>query len=68
MMFTDEVRQAVRDSGLTHYRIRKDTGLDRGQFSRFMAGKAFLWSANLNKLAAYLDMHVVRGQRKRKGK
>ena len=61
MSFADEVRQAVRDSGVSQYRIRIDTGLDRAALSRFMASKRFLQAASLNKLAAYLDLHVVRG-------
>ena len=36
--FSDEIRQAVDDGGITRYRIWKDTGLSESMLSRFMSG------------------------------
>lgn len=35
----DLIRQAVKDQGITGYRLGKLTGLDEGTISRFLAGK-----------------------------
>ena len=35
----DMLRDAVRDSGLTHYRIGKDAGIGADQVTRFVQGR-----------------------------
>lgn len=58
--FADQIRQAVQESGLTPYRICKDTGIDQGQMSRFLAGKMWLGEETMNRLAEYLGLEVAR--------
>lgn len=62
--FADQIRQAVRESGLTPYRICKDTEIDQAMMSRFLAGKMWLGEATLNRLAAYLGLEVAKRKEK----
>ena len=55
----DQIRRAVDACGLSHYRIGKETGIDKGAFSRFMAGKVGLTLANLDAVADLLRLDVV---------
>jgi hypothetical protein len=64
IQFADQIRQAVRESGSTPYRICQDAEIDQAMMSRFLAGKMWLGEATMNRLAAYLGLEVV----KRKGK
>lgn len=56
---TDQIRQAVKDSGKTAYRICQDLNLDKGHFRRFMAGTGSFLNETLDRLAAYLGLSVV---------
>lgn len=56
---SDQIRQAVSASGLSHYGICKVLGIDKGLMSRFMAGKAGLSVANLDALAELLRLKIV---------
>ncbi len=56
--FSDEVRRAIDASGLSRYRICKEIGLPEASMSRFMAGKTGLETATLDRLAAFLNLHV----------
>jgi len=62
--FSDQIRQAVDDSGITRYRIWKDTGLSESMLSRFMSGDRGLSMTALDALAKYLDLHVSKGNPK----
>ncbi len=66
--FSDQIRQAVEDSGITRYRIWKDTGISEPLLSLFMSGDRGLSMKTLDKLADYLDLHVVKGKAKGRGK
>lgn len=57
--FADQIRQAVRESGRTPYRICQDTEIDQAMMSRFLAGKMWLGEATMNRLAEYLGLEVV---------
>ena len=60
---SDQVRKAVRDSGLTHYRIWKLTGIRQDTLSRFMRGERGLPMKTLDRLAAFLELEVVSRKR-----
>lgn len=59
LRFADEIREAVNQSGLTPYRICKETGIDQGQMSRFLAGRMWLGEETMNRLAEFLKLRVV---------
>ena len=56
---SDQIRQAVDACVLSRYRICKETGIDQGAFSRFMAGKVGMTMANLDAVADVLRLDVV---------
>ncbi len=56
---SDQIRQAVDDSGLSRYGICKVTGIDKALMSRFMAGKGGLSVRSLDALAAVLGLNIV---------
>ena len=55
---SDEIRRAVDASGFSRYRICKEISLPEASMSRFMAGKTGLETATLDRLAAFLNLHV----------
>jgi predicted XRE-type DNA-binding protein len=56
-----QIRQAVRDSDLTNYRICKLIDVGQPQFSRFMAGKIGLSMALMDQLAELFDLTITIG-------
>ena len=64
---SDQIRQAIDQSELSRYAICKETGIDKGLMSRFMAGKAGLSVTSLDVLADLLELDIVtRAKRRRK--
>ncbi len=69
-----EIRQAVEGfTAMSRNGLCRELGIDKGLFSRFMAGTGGLSMANLDALADFLDLHIVAGRGKvrrttRKGK
>ena len=55
----DEIRNAIKASGKSRYRISKDTGTSEGQLSELMAGTKGLSIEALERLAGYFDLEVV---------
>ena len=56
---TDQMRQAIDDSGLTRYRIAQDTGIDESTLAKFYNGKRGLSLENLDRLFEYLGLRIV---------
>ncbi len=56
---TDQVRQAIDDSGLTRYRIAQDTGIDESTLAKFYHGTRGLSLENLDLLCEHLGLRVV---------
>jgi len=56
---TDEIRDAVRQSELTCYRICQKTGIDKASMSKFLSGERGLSLAHLDKLAALLGLRIT---------
>ena len=57
---TDQIRDAVKASKLTQYRICKETGIDPASMSKFLSGERDgLSMAALNKLAGLLKLRIV---------
>ena len=60
--FSDAIRQAVNDSGMSRYAICKQLGIDQALLSRFMSG-AWLGQPTMNALAQLLGMTVTVAQK-----
>jgi transcriptional regulator with XRE-family HTH domain len=56
---TDQLRQAIDDSGLTRYRIAKETGISEATLSKFHLGQRGLSMEALNALGDYLELTIV---------
>jgi hypothetical protein len=56
------LRQAIRDSGLTLYRISKDSGVQYMALYRFARGRTMLSLDAVDKLAEYLGLRLVRDE------
>jgi DNA transposition AAA+ family ATPase len=59
MTFTDELRKAIEESGLTRYAIWQATGIDQGSLCKFMQGERGLGMDSIDKLADLLGLHIV---------
>jgi transcriptional regulator with XRE-family HTH domain len=66
LTFSDELRRAVDDCGLSRYRICKELGVAESTLSRFMSGERGLTMKCLDRLAAVLNLHVAAGRRPKK--
>lgn len=61
------MREVIRSSSTTRYRMAKDLGVSQAQLSRFMAGDRALSVELLERLADYLNLEIViRPRRPRK--
>jgi hypothetical protein len=58
LKFTDEIRAAIENCGITRYRIAKDTGIDAAALCRFIHGQVGLSMDSLDKLAEYIGFHI----------
>jgi len=67
MTLQDQLRQAVEDSGLTLYRIAKDSGVAYQVLHRFARGERDLTLETASKLADYFGMRFTRPRRPKKG-
>lgn len=67
MALHDELRQAIENSGLSLYRIAKDSGVAYQVLHRFARGERDLTLETASKLADYFGMRLTRPKRPRKG-
>ena len=66
---TDQIRQAIDDSGLTRYRIAQDTGIDESTLGKFYNGQRGLSMKALNALGKCLQLTINLGRKPdKKGK
>ncbi len=66
---TDQLRQAIDDSGLTRYKIAKQTGIDESALAKFYNGHRGLSTEALNALGEYLQLTIHLGRKpEKKGK
>jgi len=59
MKFSDQVRRAIDDSGMTRYAICKQLDFSESVMSKFMSAKCNLSMETLDRLADLLGMNVV---------
>ncbi len=69
MTVSDQLRDAIRRSGLTHYRIGTDTGINIRTIDRFVSGKP-MHSDTIDAVCEYLGLELrpVRAPQKQTGK
>jgi hypothetical protein len=65
----DQIRDAIRRSEKSRYRLARETGLTESLLCHMMAGRRGLSLGTLERLAACLELEiVVRPCRKKKGR
>jgi hypothetical protein len=57
---TDVLKAAIRDCGVTQYRIAQDTGILETSLSRFMRGQTSLRLDKADVIAEYVGLRLVR--------
>jgi ribosome-binding protein aMBF1 (putative translation factor) len=65
---SEQLRSAIRDSGMSRYAVAKAIGLDPSVMSRFMAGKSGLSVETIDKLGTLLGLQLVTIKKPVKGK
>lgn len=55
---TDQLRKAIKKSGLTQYRIAKDTGVPQPVVNRFVNGERGITLETADKLCRYLHLRL----------
>ena len=68
LSLSDELRQAIEQSGLSRYSIWQQTGIDQGSLSKFMDGERGLGMESIDKLADLLGLHIAAESRRPKGR
>ena len=62
--FSEQLRKAISDSGLSRYTISVRTGIDQGTLSKFMKGERGLSLSAIDKLMAVLSLDIKLNKRK----
>ncbi|MEN6405430.1 MAG: helix-turn-helix transcriptional regulator [Thermoguttaceae bacterium] len=62
-LLTDQLRQAIDDSGLTRYRIAQETGVSESTLAQFYNGHRGLSMEALNALGKCLELKIVMGRK-----
>ena len=62
-LLTDQLRQAIDDSGLTRYRIAKETGISESALAQFYNGHRGLSMEALNALGEFLQLSIRLGRK-----
>ena len=68
--FSERLRRAVRESGMTRYAISKQSGIYESALSRFIVGGGGLAMHNLDRLVEVLELELAtkRSQKRTKKK
>ena len=64
--FSDQLRQAVRESELTRYAISVKTGIEQGTLCRFIRGERGMSLDSVDRLMTCLGLEIRPRHRKRK--
>jgi DNA transposition AAA+ family ATPase len=68
-LLTDQLRQAIDDSGMTRYQIAKGSGIDESALAKFYNGHRGLSMQALNAVGEFLQLKITLGRKRpRKGK
>lgn len=67
--FSEQLRQAIRESGLSMLAVGRETDIDKAALSRFLSGERGLRLEAIDRLCALLRVRIVteraRGAKKR---
>jgi transcriptional regulator with XRE-family HTH domain len=63
---SEQLRQAMVESGVTRYRISKVTGIDQAALSRFAHGERGLSMEAMDAIGEYLGLRIVFGRKPRR--
>jgi len=66
MSLTDQLRRVVQVSGLTLYRISKDSGVPYAMLFRFAQDEKDIRLATADRLASYFGVQLTKPVRRRK--
>jgi predicted transcriptional regulator len=59
-MIDEELRQAIRESELSKYRICKEAEIDESSLYRFLSGERDLRMKTASRICEVLGLHLVR--------
>jgi hypothetical protein len=62
-LLTDQIRQAIDDSGFTRYRIAKEAGISETTLALFYNGHRGLSMEALNALGEFLQLKITLGRK-----
>jgi transcriptional regulator with XRE-family HTH domain len=66
---SEQIRVAIKSSGMTRYRLCCESGVDQGALSRFVHGKAGLSLDALDRIGLVLGLQIViRPMKRQRGK
>lgn len=68
---SEQIRRAIDASGMSRYRIGKEIDVSESSLSHFMAGRAGLSQAALDRLGLFLGLEIVakvKGEKVKRGK
>ena len=60
---TDQLREAIDDSGMTRYRIAQETGISEASLSKFYLGQRGLSMEAMNALGECLELTIILGRK-----
>jgi cyanate lyase len=60
---TDQLREAIDDSGMTRYRIAQQTGISEATLSKFYLGQRGLSMEAMNALGECLELTIILGRK-----
>jgi hypothetical protein len=66
-LFTDQLRRAINNCGMSHYALCQATRIDKAVLSRFMSGKRGLSLESLDKLIDVMGLTLTPKRRRRRG-
>ncbi len=62
-LVSDQIRQAIDESGLTRYRIAQETGISETTLSLFCNGQRGLPMRTLDTLGEFLELKITLGRK-----
>ena len=65
---SEQIREAVRSSGLSMLAVARGAEIDRSTMSKFLSGERGLSMSALDRLGEFLDLRIVAGKRRKERK